>query len=149
MNPLVQAHIREQDCIGCTKCIQACPYDAILGAAKLMHTVLIDECTGCGDCVAPCPVDCIELIPRVINKDQQSFEPASSMVTSKPLDVHKAEKRRLARTERLEREQKLKSQQSLPAQSPQINSQQSNVNDKKMYILEAIQRAKLKKQSQR
>lgn len=56
------ARIREEDCIGCTKCIQACPVDAILGAAKYMHTVLGDECTGCGLCVEPCPVDCIEMI---------------------------------------------------------------------------------------
>jgi electron transport complex protein RnfB len=57
------AYIREAECIGCTKCIQACPVDAIVGAAKLMHTVIIDECTGCDLCVAPCPVDCIEMHP--------------------------------------------------------------------------------------
>ena len=57
------AFIIEEDCIGCTKCIQACPVDAILGAAKQMHTILIDECTGCDLCVAPCPVDCIEMRP--------------------------------------------------------------------------------------
>ncbi|MDB6051678.1 MAG: Electron transport complex protein [Pseudomonas sp.] len=59
--PAQVAFIREAECIGCTKCIQACPVDAILGAAKLMHTVIIDECTGCDLCVAPCPVDCIEM----------------------------------------------------------------------------------------
>lgn len=57
------AVIREAECIGCTKCIQACPVDAIVGAAKLMHTVIADECTGCELCIAPCPVDCIDLIP--------------------------------------------------------------------------------------
>jgi electron transport complex protein RnfB len=57
------AYIREAECIGCTKCIQACPIDAIVGAAKLMHTVIINECTGCDLCVAPCPVDCIEMHP--------------------------------------------------------------------------------------
>lgn len=57
------AYIREDECIGCTKCIQACPVDAILGAAKQMHTVIIDECTGCDLCVEPCPVDCIDMIP--------------------------------------------------------------------------------------
>lgn len=61
--PAQIAFIREAECIGCTKCIQACPVDAIVGAAKLMHTVLIDECTGCDLCVAPCPVDCIEMHP--------------------------------------------------------------------------------------
>lgn len=60
---LMVAYIREAECIGCTKCIQACPVDAILGAAKLMHTVIADICTGCDLCVAPCPVDCIDMIP--------------------------------------------------------------------------------------
>ncbi len=59
--PAQIAYIREVECIGCTKCIQACPVDAIVGAAKLMHTVITDECTGCDLCVAPCPVDCIEM----------------------------------------------------------------------------------------
>ncbi len=61
--PAQVAYIREAECIGCTKCIQACPVDAIVGAAKLMHTVIVDECTGCDLCVAPCPVDCIEMRP--------------------------------------------------------------------------------------
>jgi len=61
--PAQIAYIREAECIGCTKCIQACPVDAIVGAAKLMHTVIIDECTGCDLCIAPCPVDCIEMRP--------------------------------------------------------------------------------------
>ncbi|ABI72019.1 electron transport complex, RnfABCDGE type, B subunit [Shewanella frigidimarina NCIMB 400] len=57
------AYIREDECIGCTKCIQACPVDAILGAGKLMHTVIAKDCTGCDLCVEPCPVDCIDMIP--------------------------------------------------------------------------------------
>ncbi len=61
--PKTVAFIREAECIGCTKCIQACPVDAILGAAKLMHTVIADECTGCDLCVDPCPVDCIDMLP--------------------------------------------------------------------------------------
>jgi electron transport complex protein RnfB len=65
--PAQIAYIREAECIGCTKCIQACPVDAIVGAAKLMHTVIIDECTGCDLCVAPCPVDCIEMHPLPLN----------------------------------------------------------------------------------
>ena len=57
------ARIREAECIGCTKCIQACPVDAIIGASKMMHTVIGDECTGCDLCVEPCPVDCIDMVP--------------------------------------------------------------------------------------
>jgi electron transport complex protein RnfB len=61
--PRVVALIDEAVCIGCTKCIQACPVDAIVGAPKLMHTVIAAECTGCELCLPPCPVDCIALVP--------------------------------------------------------------------------------------
>ena len=61
--PRPRAVIDESLCIGCTLCIQACPVDAIAGAAKLMHTVIVDDCTGCDLCVAPCPVDCIAMVP--------------------------------------------------------------------------------------
>lgn len=61
--PGIVAVIIEADCIGCTKCIQACPVDAIVGASKLMHTVIAPLCTGCELCVAPCPVDCIVMQP--------------------------------------------------------------------------------------
>jgi electron transport complex protein RnfB len=54
-------YIDENTCIGCTLCIQACPVDAILGAAKHMHTVIESECTGCDLCIPPCPVDCIHI----------------------------------------------------------------------------------------
>lgn len=58
----VRAIIREEDCIGCTKCIPACPVDAIVGTGKHMHTIFTDLCTGCELCIAPCPVDCIDLV---------------------------------------------------------------------------------------
>jgi electron transport complex protein RnfB len=57
------AWIDEPACIGCTKCIQACPVDAIVGASKFMHTVIAAQCTGCELCIPPCPVDCIEMKP--------------------------------------------------------------------------------------
>ncbi|MFK7861920.1 MAG: electron transport complex subunit RsxB [Granulosicoccus sp.] len=59
--PAQLAMIIEPDCIGCTLCIAACPVDAIVGASRLMHTVIADQCTGCELCLPPCPVDCIEL----------------------------------------------------------------------------------------
>lgn len=62
----IKAVIREDECIGCTKCISACPVDAIIGSGKLMHTILTDLCTGCELCIPPCPVDCIDLV-----EDQQ------------------------------------------------------------------------------
>lgn len=75
--PLV-AIIREETCIGCTLCIQACPVDAIVGAAKLMHTVIADECTGCELCLPPCPVDCIDMIPVPQSADNWVWpEPAT------------------------------------------------------------------------
>jgi Na+-translocating ferredoxin:NAD+ oxidoreductase subunit B len=57
------AFIDEAACIGCTKCIQACPVDAIVGASRAMHTVIAAECTGCELCIPPCPVDCIVMQP--------------------------------------------------------------------------------------
>jgi electron transport complex protein RnfB len=68
------AVIREDECIGCTKCIQACPVDAILGAAKQMHTVIAHECTGCDLCVEPCPVDCIDMVPVPVRPDNWQWD---------------------------------------------------------------------------
>ena len=75
------AEIDEQNCIGCVKCIRACPVDAIIGAPKSMHTVIDPLCTGCELCLPSCPVDCIELVPRqlgikkwVWNKPQSTTE---------------------------------------------------------------------------
>jgi electron transport complex protein RnfB len=59
------AFVDEARCIGCTLCIKACPVDAIIGAPKLMHTVVTELCSGCDLCLAPCPVDCIEMVPAV------------------------------------------------------------------------------------
>ena len=83
--PKTVAVIDEQVCIGCTLCIQACPVDAILGAAKQMHTVIEKECTGCDLCLEPCPVDCIDMV--VVQAEPASWkwpfpEPGSSEKTS-------------------------------------------------------------------
>jgi electron transport complex protein RnfB len=78
------AVIREDECIGCTKCIQACPVDAILGAAKQMHTVIADECTGCDLCLDPCPVDCIDMVPVETGlQDWHWQKPATIIATDK------------------------------------------------------------------
>ncbi|NOH26568.1 electron transport complex subunit RsxB [Vibrio mediterranei] len=68
------AFIHEDMCIGCTKCIQACPVDAIVGGTKALHTVIKDECTGCDLCVAPCPTDCIEMIPVKTTADTWKWQ---------------------------------------------------------------------------
>lgn len=72
--PVQLANIREALCIGCTKCIQVCPVDAIIGSAKWMHSIMQDECTGCGLCVPVCPMDCIDLLPveKLNYKPQQA-----------------------------------------------------------------------------
>ncbi|AWL11437.1 Electron transport complex subunit [Saliniradius amylolyticus] len=76
------AYIREDECIGCTKCIQACPVDAIVGASKQMHTVIVDECTGCDLCVEPCPVDCIDMVPVGQNPRSWRWQLQSIPVTT-------------------------------------------------------------------
>ncbi|MBX2808880.1 MAG: electron transport complex subunit RsxB [Cellvibrionaceae bacterium] len=88
------AFIREDECIGCTKCIQACPVDAILGAAKQMHTVIADECTGCDLCVEPCPVDCIDMIAveDTLN-DWHWSKPAAIIATDRQAPVHREAER--------------------------------------------------------
>jgi len=87
--PKTLAIIREDECIGCTKCIQACPVDAIFGASKQMHTIVASECTGCTLCVEPCPMDCIDMIS----------------VADQSYDSDHARQRFQNRTARLEREQ--------------------------------------------
>ena len=61
--PKAVAVIDEQECIGCTLCLQACPVDAIMGTAKQMHSIIASECTGCELCLKPCPVECIHMVP--------------------------------------------------------------------------------------
>jgi len=92
--PKAVAFIDEDTCIGCTFCIQACPVDAILGAAKQMHTIIEKECTGCELCLAPCPVDCITMpeIKEIISDD----------IANKEANI--ARKRNNFRILRLERE---------------------------------------------
>jgi electron transport complex protein RnfB len=77
------AVIREDECIGCVKCIKACPVDAILGGPKLMHTVIEAECTGCDLCVDPCPVDCIDMVPVTAAKS-----PAWALPSALPDDLN-------------------------------------------------------------
>ena len=79
VKPDVVAIVREEECIGCTKCISACPVDAIMGSAKQMHTVIASVCTGCELCVAPCPVDCIDIVPVPVEETPrwQVLQPVS------------------------------------------------------------------------
>jgi electron transport complex protein RnfB len=90
------AHIVEEDCIGCTKCIDACPVDAITGAANLMHNVINELCTGCELCIEPCPVDCIELIDIDEDKSLIARDSSSHFFDLKvELDLRKKKKSKM------------------------------------------------------
>lgn len=120
------AHIRESECIGCTKCIQACPVDAIVGASKLMHVVITNDCTGCGLCVDPCPVDCIDMLPTVeltFNKDRAR-------------EQYQAKKRRKLRDIHEQQQAYRMKKHGLMAEGV---AQESLMN-KRAYILEALDR---------
>ena len=125
------AVIREAECIGCTKCIQACPVDAIIGSAKMMHSVITHECTGCGLCVEPCPVDCIDLVelPTPVYNREHAREQFN------------------ARTIRLLREEQEK-QQAYREKRMLATKTIDQANDKaakQNYILQAINRSNAKK----
>lgn len=125
------AFIREAECIGCTKCIQACPVDAIIGTAKHMHSILQNECTGCGLCVAPCPVDCIEMHVQPESRYDKSL--ARSRFDSRQIRILKEEQQK----ERHYQEKRLAASQTLDKQ----NEKQA----KKDYILQAMARVQAKK----
>ena len=102
--PRTAALIDEARCIGCMLCIQACPTDAIVGAAKLMHSVLTAECTGCALCLPPCPVDCIELLPLAELARRGSRAAGSEAHTPVALHAPRWRARYLSRQQRLARE---------------------------------------------
>ena len=82
------AVIDEPNCIGCTKCIQACPVDAIVGATRAMHTVISDLCTGCNLCVDPCPTRCIELRPVETTTESWKWDLQTIPVRIIPVEQH-------------------------------------------------------------
>lgn len=90
--PRMLAIIDETKCIGCTKCLPPCPVDAILGASKLMHTVLSERCTGCELCIESCPVNCIDMLPAPLD-------------AWSPLQAEDARRRFLAKQRRLARQE--------------------------------------------
>lgn len=124
------ANLREEECIGCTKCIKACPVDAIVGSAKRMHVVLTHECTGCGLCVPPCPVDCIEMVE----------------IPAAQYDKRLAHQRHQAKTKRQLRDEQ--GRQQLYRQKKQLEAPSANKkNDviaKQDYIQQALARVKAK-----
>lgn len=99
--PLTVAQIDEERCIGCAKCLPPCPVDAIVGARKQMHTVIVATCTGCELCIAPCPVDCISMVPRSALDD--AFAVPTSHENRERFDAHnrRAASRALAQSDLL------------------------------------------------
>lgn len=125
------ARIIESECIGCTKCIKACPVDAIIGAGKLMHAVLTHECTGCGLCVEPCPVDCIEMVD--LPEAQYDVNLARTRYNAKQTRALKAEH---------EQQQQYRAKRQL---SLKADHEAQDIQAKQDYIQQAMARFKAKK----
>ncbi len=144
------AVIDEAACIGCTLCIQACPVDAIAGAAKQMHTIIPELCTGCDLCVAPCPVDCIAMVPLTLGQ--------TGWAAWSQAQANAARERYHARNARLQRDKeendarlaakaaaKLKEVENTQALS---NAERAEKERKRAIIQAAIERARLQKEAQ-
>jgi electron transport complex protein RnfB len=148
--PRPVAVIDEALCIGCTLCIQACPVDAIIGAAKQMHTILADLCTGCDLCVAPCPVDCIAMVPASGDAtgwaawSQQQADAARARHDFRNLRLQREKDENDARLTAKALE-KLKATNAENALTPEQKAEQDR---KKAIILAAMERARLKKEAQ-
>ena len=130
--PRAVALIDEARCIGCTLCIQACPVDAIAGAAKLMHTVIAELCTGCDLCLPPSPVDCIDMVPLPPARQAWTGDMASAARERFQFRAFRLERDKTERAERLARKTGEKLSQPL-------------ADDKRAVILAAIERAKARK----
>ncbi len=128
----VVALIDENLCIGCTFCIRACPVDAIVGAAKQMHTVIAAECTGCELCIAPCPMDCISLVPATKKTDDAAKKQAADIARSR----HQFRQQRLERLKPADR----KTPQPKITQQP-APTQQSAEMRKQTIVAAALKRA--------
>ena len=130
--PKAVAFIDEDTCIGCTFCIQACPVDAILGAAKHMHTIIEKECTGCELCLAPCPVDCITMpvIKEIISDD----------ISNKEANI--ARKRNNFRILRLEREKIERAERNAKRKLESNKGEKAKlIEEKRVEIAAAVSRA--------
>jgi len=129
------AVIREAECIGCTKCIEACPVDAILGSAGKMHTVIADECIGCKLCLPPCPIDCIDLLLPTHPSNAASPE-------TRKQKAAQIRKRYTARQKRLQNHK----EQQYPSMASLLSTDFVAEGDsRKTYIQNAVARTKLKK----
>jgi len=138
--PLRVAAIDEARCIGCTLCIQACPVDAIVGAPKLMHTVLASACTGCDLCLPPCPMDCIEMVPVQPPRIWGDADAAAARAR------FEARQRRLAR-EQAQRQERLaaKAVAKLDELDARDDLSAEQIERKKAVVRAAIERARARR----
>ncbi len=134
--PLQVAVIDEAHCIGCTLCIQACPVDAIVGANKLMHTVLADDCTGCDLCVAPCPVDCISMVAAGHDWTPRHADAARSRY-----------QRRQGRLEAQHHESSGLAARTLANKAPVADLAKSDAATRQQIIADALARARARRQN--
>jgi len=146
--PRPLAVIDEAACIGCTLCIQACPVDAIAGAAKQMHTVIAEQCTGCDLCVAPCPVDCITMVDATGTQtgwDAWTQAQADAARARHDFHVFRLRREKQENDDRLAAKaaEKLKAVAAEAAATPEQQAEQQR---KKAIIQAAIERARLKKE---
>lgn len=146
--PRPVAFIDEALCIGCTLCIQACPVDAIVGAAKQMHTIVTDLCTGCDLCVAPCPVDCIAMVEITTGKTGwDAWSQAEADMARARHDFRSArvqiEKDETAARLATKATAKL---QEVQSETPISEAEKTEQARKKAIIQAAIERARLKKE---
>jgi electron transport complex protein RnfB len=146
--PRPVAVIDEAVCIGCTLCIQACPVDAIVGAAKQMHTVVAELCTGCDLCVAPCPVDCIAMVEATPGKtgwDAWSQEQADAARERHAFRAFRLRRDKQENDARLAAKAaaKLKAVEAEAALTPEEKAAQER---KKAIIQAAMERARLQKE---
>ncbi len=137
LKPPSVAFIDENLCIGCTLCLQACPVDAIAGAAKQMHTIIASECTGCELCVAPCPVDCISMLPL-----PQAAQSGQSVREKKRAAANAARERYRFRLERIERDKREKAEKLAQKERAAAKSVAAPKADAQAIIQATFERAK-------